>query len=281
MSSSTYTAFSYTCHAFIYNFHVSVASWIVDNTFKYKGIACNNAIIWRVYSHKHAHAHAQAQWRDNTGFQKGFAWTSRDNNDCVFDTWAWQDHRWHNETTNHKSPTQMKMFAFLCFMLYSVSWYISIFGRFSRISASFLCVVVCLPISRFSFVCCLFVRSLVVSPFVHCHCTWLNTKPDFKQCLTTNIKWQSAVVAVAVVCVVVKSHFFFHQSQSQCRVRDFIVTFVVCMRHSIMLYIHVFKQICHMFLLHCDWFVYLNQWQNSIFNGDYERLNKCLESLFK
>lgn len=127
--------------------------------------------------------------KEKKNVPKGSAWTSRDNNDCVFDTWAWQDHRWHNETTNHKSPTKMKTFAFFS-MLYSVSGYISLYlVVLSNISASFLgcvCVYPSLVSLCYLFICsiigCVTICSL--SLYMTEHKTWIQTMAHDKYRMT-------------------------------------------------------------------------------------------------
>lgn len=153
------------------------------------------------------------------------------------------------QTTNHRHKWRCLLF-YVC----------KFFGFFSSLSniLSFLSSRPLFVYPSLVSLCCLF-DHWVVSPFVHCHCAWLNTTTEFKQWLTTN----KMTFGWCCCCLLSLNQFFF-----LIRAWDFIVEFVVYMQQYSWCYIA--KQICHIFILHCDWLRRLNQWQNSIFNGDYE-----------
>lgn len=71
---------------------------------------------------------------------------------------------------------------------------------------------------------CLFVRSLVVSPFVHSHCARPYTKNTelIKQWLTTN------KMTSALVCLVVKSHIFNRAFVAYEILSLLVLSFVLC-----------------------------------------------------
>lgn len=95
--------------------------------------------------------------------------------------------RWHNETTNHKSPTKMKMFVdfFLLFLLWN-SFYVAHLSLFLSLPVS--CTVFC------SIIGCVTICSLSLCPTEQIKKTEI-----IKQWLTTN------KMTSVLACLVVKS----------------------------------------------------------------------------
>lgn len=170
---------------------------------------------------------------------------------CIY-TWARHGFRWHNETTNHKSPTEKNKdvcFFFLCVVVFFIFYIFLSFFHFV--------VVVSRPLFYPSLV-CLFVCSIIgcVTICSLSLCMTEQKKTEIKQCLTTN-------KTTSVRCWCCCCFFFVWSLNGFFPCRRFYRQALLC-SHATHLYVLHVKEICHMFVLGCDWFDRYNQWQNSI-----------------